>query len=397
VRVLFLTPRVPYPPDRGGEIIVFNFLKELAKRHEIALVSFYDNEHEFACREPLGRFCERIELVRRPAKLAPLALIRAVAGGWSYSIARHTAPGFHDAVRRVAAEWRPDVVQAETFVTGPYLADVPDVRSVLHMHDVTWVMWERMARVAPAHVRPLLAVEARRIRRDELASCRAADVCVPVSDVDLDRLRAADSRIRATVIVPGVDCDEFQPLAPVAPSSNLLFVGSMNYLPNVDAAEFFVRDVLPLVARDVPEVTFSIVGTRPSAAVMRLANNPRIRVTGRVPDVRPYYAAASATVVPLRAGGGVRMKILEAMAMGMPIVATTVGAEGLNLAPGRDLLIGDTPEQLARHAVRLLRDPAYGEQLGRHARATAVRRFSWASVVSQLEQVYASVVPGVKR
>jgi glycosyltransferase involved in cell wall biosynthesis len=199
--------------------------------------------------------------------------------------------------------------------------------------------------------------------------------------------------VRATVVVPGVDCETLTPSERPSSSSNLVFVGSMSYRPNVDAAEFFVRQVLPRIAREVPDVTLSIVGAAPAPSVKRLAQDPRVRVTGLVDDVRPYYAAAAASVVPLRIAGGVRMKILEALALGSPVVSTAIGAEGLELEDGRDLLIADTPEQFADAAIRLLRDPQLRDRLARHGRATAVRRFSWDSVARALEAVYDSIVP----
>jgi polysaccharide biosynthesis protein PslH len=261
------------------------------------------------------------------------------------------------------------------------------------MHDVAWVMWERMARVVPFHLRPLVQIEARRIRRDELAACRAADVCVPVSAADLQHLSAAmSSPVRAAVVIPGVDCEALTPVDRSPSSSNLVFVGSMSYVPNVDAAEFFVRDVLPRIAREVSEVTLTIVGARPAPAVRRLAADPRVQVTGLVDDVRPFYAAAAAAVVPLRIAGGVRMKILEAMALGSPLVSTSIGAEGLGLQDGRELLIADTPQQFADAVIRLLRDARLRDTLARQARETAVRRFSWESVARTLEGVYDSIV-----
>ena len=395
MRLLFLTPRLPYPPNRGGEIIIFNFLRQLAARHEIALVTFYDRPEELAHRASLERYCARVEMIRRPGKTDPLVLLRTL-GGWSYSISRHWSHELRARLQLVLAEWQPALVQVETFVMGAYLPDCRGIPTVLHMHDVAWVMWDRLARVLPFYLRPLVTIEARRIRRDELAACRGASVCVPVSVTDQDRLSAAtaEAPVGVRVVAPGVDSEALTPVQRAAGSQNLVFVGSMSYPPNVDAAEFFVRDVLPLIAAVVPEVTLTIVGARPSPAVQRLAANPRVRVTGLVEDVRPFYAAAAATIVPLRIAGGVRMKILEAMALGSPILSTSIGAEGLCLEDGRDLLIADTPDQFAAAAVRLLRDPAIGDALARHARETAIRRFSWESVAETLEQVYRSIVPG---
>jgi sugar transferase (PEP-CTERM/EpsH1 system associated) len=392
MRVLFLTPRLPYPPNRGGEIIIYNFLRQLSARHEIALVTFYDRPDELAHRASLERYCSRVEMVPRPGKLDPRVLLRTI-GGRSYSISRHLSARLRAALRRVVREFKPDVAQVETFVMGSYLSELGGVPTVLHMHDVAWVMWERMAQVVPFYLRPLVATEVRRIRRDELHACRGATVCVNVSETDRQRLTAAATpAVRTTVIVPGVDCEALTPVERRAGTSTLVFVGSMNYIPNVDAAEFFVREVLPLIAAEVPDVSLTIVGARPAASVQRLAANPRVRVTGLVDDVRPYYAAAAAAIVPLRIAGGVRMKILEAMALGCPVVSTTIGAEGLGLRDGHDLLLADTPSQLADVAIRLLRDPVLRNGLSAQARATALQRFSWDAVGRALEGVYESIV-----
>ena len=390
MRLLFLTPRLPFPPNRGGEIIIFNVLRQLSARHEIALVTFYDRPEELAHRASLERYCGRVEMVRRPGRLDAAVLLRTLRG-YSYSISRHLSVELRETLRRVRREWRPDVAQVETFVMSSYLSELRGVPTVLHLHDVAWVMWQRMQAVAPRYVRPLVRIETARIRRDELAACRMADMCVTVSAIDRRRLAEAAPAIHATVVMPGVDCEALTPVVRPAGTRNLVFVGSMSYVPNVDAAEFFVREVLPLIAVEIPDVTLTIVGARPSPSVRRLAQHPRVEVTGLVDDVRPYYAAAAAAVVPLRIGGGVRMKILEAMALGAPVVSTTVGAEGLDLEEGRDLLIADTPSQLAAASIRLLRDAPLRDRLAEQARRTAVERFSWDAVGRRLEQVYGAV------
>lgn len=391
MRLLFLTPRLPFPPNRGGEIIIFNVLRQLAPRHDIALVSFYDTAEELAHRASLERYCRRVEMVRRPGRLDAAVLLRTVRG-YSYSISRHLSVELRETLRRVVREWRPDLAQVETFVMGSYLSELRGVPTVLHMHDVAWVMWERMQAVVPGYVRPLVRIETARIRRDELAACRMADVCVTVSPIDRQRLADAGTpAIDATVSIPGVDCEALTPVVRPAGTKNLVFVGSMNYIPNADAAEFFVRDVLPLIAAEIPDVTLTIVGARPAPSVRRLGDDPRVEVTGLVDDVKPYYAAAAAAVVPLRIAGGVRMKILEALALGVPVVSTTVGAEGLALDAGRDLLIADTPSQLAAASIRLLQDASLRDRLAEQGRRTALERFSWDAVGRRLEGLYGAV------
>jgi sugar transferase (PEP-CTERM/EpsH1 system associated) len=392
MRILFLTPRLPYPPTRGGEITVFNFLRVLSRTHEVSLVSFYDSPGELEYRAELERFCRHVAMVRRPAKLAPGVVARSLFGRDSYAVARHASAEFAAAVRDAVARNRPDVVQLETFLMGQYLREAGGTPSVLDMHNVTWRMGDRMAEVTSPWLRLPARIQARRVRRDELAVCRAVDLCAPVSETDLVELRReVGDAVRAVVVTPGVDCDLLAPVSPVDAGPEVLFVGSMGYPPNVDAAEYFCRDILPRIAESVPGVHLSIVGANPAPPVTRLAVDGRVTVTGFVPDVRPYYARAAAAVVPLRAAGGIRMKILEGMALAVPMVSTAVGAEGLGLVNERELLIADTPDAFAAAVVRLLREPALRSALAAQARDTAVRRFSWEAVGATLTGIYESI------
>lgn len=391
MRVMFLTPRLPYPPNRGGEITVYNFLRVLSRVHELSLVSFYDDAHELSYRSELERFCRDVEMVRRPGKFALRVLVRTGCGRRSYAVERHASPAFAAAVRRSVARLPPDVVQVETFMMGQYLNETSGVASVLDMHNVTWRVWDRQADVTSWWLRPAVRLQAARMRRDEIEVCRAVDVVAPVSDADRAELHAvAGDGIRCTVVRPGVDCELLTPPARVERGPEVLFVGSMSYVPNIDAVEFFCAEILPRVAAVVPDVRLTIVGANPPPAVQRLAG-PRVTVTGFVPDVRPYYAGALAVVVPLRVGGGIRMKILEGMALGAAMVSTTIGAEGLGLADGRDLLMADTADAFAEAVVRLIRDPALRAALGVQGRQTAVERFSWDAAGRTLTGIYESL------
>jgi sugar transferase (PEP-CTERM/EpsH1 system associated) len=390
MRLLFLTPHVPFPPNRGGEILVDNLIRRLAPRHEIALVTFYDRREELAHRQVLERYCVHVDMVPRPTKFAPSVLLRTL-GGAAYSTSRHMSRAYRATLHTLLRAFRPDIVQVETFVMAQYMANVIAPPTILHMHDVAWSMWNQMSAVAPGYLRPFVRAETRRIHSAEMSAIAQANACVTVSEDDAELL-AAEALPRPSIpIVPGVDCDRLAPVPRPTTGRNLLFVGSMNYLPNVDAAVFFVRDVLPLVRAKLPDVTLTIVGLRPPAIVQRLSDKPGIVVTGTVEDVRPYYASAAVAVVPLRMAGGVRMKILEALAFGMPIVSTSIGAQGLGLRNGHELLIADNPADLAAAIVRLISDPSLRSQLASTARAAAEQRFSWTRAVDALESLYGSV------
>jgi sugar transferase (PEP-CTERM/EpsH1 system associated) len=393
VRVLFLTPRLPFPPNRGGEITVFNFLRVLSRTHELSLVSFYDRPEELAYRRDLERYCRDVEMVPRPTKFAPAVLARTLFGRRSYAVERHASRQFAAAVRRVVRRASPHVVQIETFLMGQYLEALGPLPTVLDMHNVTWLIWDRSVAVAKPWLRGPLALQAARLRRDEVAVCRAVDVCAPVSEADRRELhRVLGPSIRSVVVTPGVDCDLFRPVAPVDAGPEILFVGSMNYPPNIDAVEYFCRDILPRIAAAIPDARLSIVGANPTPSTTRLAGD-RVVVTGFVPDVRPYYERAAVVVVPLRVGGGIRMKILEGLALAAPMVSTSVGAEGLGLSDGGELLLADEPQAFADAVVRLIGDRGLRERLSQRAREAAVRRFSWEAVGATLTDIYDSLVP----
>ena len=219
--------------------------------------------------------------------------------------------------------------------------------------------------------------------------CRKFKAVIAVSAEDRDRMQR-EYGVDAIFDVPtGVDTEFFRPSGRAKPAANnLVFTGSMDWLPNEDAIRYFVDEILPIVKHKVPDVTLTVVGRNPSASLVQLGEkNPSIVVTGRVDDVRPYIDQAAVYIVPLRIGGGTRLKIYEAMAMEKPIVSTTIGAEGLPLSNGIELLLADKPESFANSVVQLLHEPEVANRIGACAAATVRQRFSWNQVASRFSDV----------
>jgi glycosyltransferase involved in cell wall biosynthesis len=231
-------------------------------------------------------------------------------------------------------------------------------------------------------------VQWRRLRRYEALVCRRADRVLAVSEADAAALQALVPGLQATVVPNGIDAQAYSNFQP--PTSNtLVFTGTMDFRPNVDAVLWFARHVLPRVRADVPDVRLFVVGQRPHRRLDVLRRDRAVVLTGWVEDVRPYIAQAAVCVAPLRIGGGTRLKLLEAMAMGRPVVATRLGAEGYPLTDGRELLLADTPADFAARVVALLRCPERGAALGRAARAFVEERYDWQVIVPRLEAAYA--------
>jgi glycosyltransferase involved in cell wall biosynthesis len=242
--------------------------------------------------------------------------------------------------------------------------------------------------------RRLLAQQWRRMLRFERAALERFELVLAVSDTDartFERLYPRALRAPVHVVQTGVDTTYFSPAPDAARPAHLVFTGSMDWLPNEDGVVHFVEEILPRIRSRMPGVTFSIVGRAPTPAVRRLADQTGIEVTGRVDDVRPHVAAAHVYVVPLRIGGGTRLKIFEAMAMGKAVVSTTIGAEGLPVTDGRDIVIADGPEAFADAVVRVIDQPEVRQRIESAARRLVVERYDWSSVAGDFEAALAQV------
>jgi polysaccharide biosynthesis protein PslH len=237
------------------------------------------------------------------------------------------------------------------------------------------------------------ALDWRKLRREEMAAFRAADGICACSALDEERIRAEVPQARTRVIPNAADVDFYQPRPsdPAPDGRTVVFFGLMTTLPNIDGVHWFMEQIWPRIAASRPDALCKIIGSRPPRSVTGFAG-PRVTVTGFVPDLRPHLASAAAVVVPLRLGGGTRLKIVEGMAMRKAIVATTLGAEGIEAVPGRDLLIADEPERFAASVVRVLQEPGLADRLGDAARQLAVARYAWTAAGAALDEFYREIL-----
>ena len=261
---------------------------------------------------------------------------------------------------------------------------------VVDSHNIDYDLARQYARAGGSLARRLYAgANWRKLRREELGTYRDADGVYLCSAADERRLLDEVPGARTAVIPNAADVDYYQPRPtdPPPDGRTLVFFGLLSYVPNVDGVIHFVQDIWPRIAEAHPEARCKIIGGRPPPSLLALAG-PRIELTGFVPDLRPHLAEAAAVVVPLRLGGGTRLKIVEAMAMGKAIVSTTLGAEGIDATPGRDILIADEPRMFAGSVVQLLEDPSLAARLGRAARRLAVERYSWTAAAGALDEFF---------
>lgn len=384
------------PPDVGGKIRSYHILRELAKDHAVTLFTFYA-AHDGDCHGELSRIFERvvnlpleIPVPRSRGELSHFA--RHLFSPLPYTVAKHAQPQVRNAMTSLVENKAFDVVVCDFVVAGAVVPWELPIPKVLFTHNVEALLWKRHLEVAKNLVwKAVCWREYKTMARYEQRWLRAADHVLTVSETDRDYFSAIIPKEKITVIPTGADTDYFQPQAMAVDEQSMVFTGAMDWLPNEDGISFFVNEVLPLILREVPEVKLAIVGRNPSARVQALAGS-HVRITGRVDDVRPYVAEAAVYVVPLRIGSGTRLKIFEAMAMGKPVVSTSIGAEGLPVRDGEHLLLADSATQFAQRVVGLLRSSSRRDTLGKAARQLVEQSYSWASVTKIFSGVLKELV-----
>jgi sugar transferase (PEP-CTERM/EpsH1 system associated) len=396
MRILWLNANLLLPLDKGGKIRTWHLMRHLARRHEITYLTLADDAEAEAHRPAMRDVCA--ELVSVPWRDAPKGSLRFYAGVAShlvdplpYAVAKYRSAAYRRALDAQLARGGFDRIVCDFLVPAVNLRGPLPCPSILFTHNVEAEIWRRHAANARGVVaRALYAQQWRRMLRFEGRTLGRFDRILAVSEADAATFRqryAGEVRAPIDVVATGVDTSFFTPTpeAFLRPK-HLAFVGSMDWMPNEDAVLFFCREILPRIRQVEPDVTLSIVGRAPTAAVRRLAEEAGVEVTGTVDDVRQHLGQACATIVPLRVGGGTRLKIFEAMAAGKAVVSTTIGAEGLPTESGRHLLIADGAEAFAGAALQVLRDPDLRRRLEREARTLVTRHYDWAAAAAQLER-----------
>jgi protein-tyrosine-phosphatase/glycosyltransferase involved in cell wall biosynthesis len=391
MRILWIKVGGLWPPDAGGRLRSFHILSELSRRHQVTLLTTHGAGDD---PEGLRARLDGATVISVPwtiPKLGSAAFARALARSWltrqPVDLLKFKVPALRAELRRHADEGADDLWVVDFLSATASLPRGATPPTLLFAHNVEHVIWRRLAAVEGRPLRRLaLEVEWRKMRRAEARACARASMTVAVSDADAAHLSRLAPGARVTSIPTGVDTASFTPSAPRPERPEIVFVGSMDWHPNEDAVEHFLDAILPSVRRAIPSATFAVVGRNPGARLRARAGEDGVRVTGTIPDVRAYLAEAAVCVVPLRVGGGTRLKIFEALAMGKAVVSTTVGAEGLPLVDGVHYLRADQPDAFARAVVALLRDPERRAALGRAGRALVEAGHGWSKVADEFER-----------
>jgi sugar transferase (PEP-CTERM/EpsH1 system associated) len=394
MRVLYFSPRDCWPVTTGARLRDFHLARQLASKATLTYIGFTTGETQHQRLEAL--YNSEVVLVCREPGYAPLNLMRGLLGPTPISVLNYTSAAMMAELERLLRDQTFDAIQIEGVHLFAYVQRLrelaPRARLLCDWHNIESELLARYAENAPNAARRFYA------RRTTTLLRRLEDRLLHLSDAHtvcsererrilLDRSPAA----RIEVAGNGVDVDFFSQTADGESSSrkNVVFVGSMDYHANIDAALYFANDIWPLLRVRRPELEFVIVGSRPTSEIVALGNQPGITVTGTVDDVRPHYRGALAVVVPLRVGSGTRLKVLEAMAAGTPVISTTLGAEGLSVNDGENILIADSPAAMADRVAALEAASPEWQRVASNARNLVKTRYDWSIIGETLRRLYA--------
>ena len=402
MNILWIKTELLHPIDKGGKIRTYNMLKELKRDHRITYLALDDGSAEEAARERAYEYCHELVCVpHRQRKKFTVGfyaeLLFNLLSPQPYATKKYESLEMHLEIERRSKAGAFDVLVCDFLAPA---ANVPAFLGrpvLLFQHNVEAMIWKRHYEVQDNLLKKaFLFPQWKKARAFERRMCRSFDAVIAVSKEDREQMKSEYGVENVFDVPTGVDTEFFRPsgAAKTVPH-NLVFTGSMDWLPNEDAIRYFTEQIMPRIKSRIPDATLTVVGRNPYPSLLELAKSDKsIIVTGRVADVRPYIERADAYVVPLRVGGGTRLKIFEAMAMEKPIVSTTIGAEGLPVTDGSELLLADTPDDFAAAVVRVLHEKTFAREMARRA-ATLVRdEFGWQKVAERFANICERTLTG---
>jgi glycosyltransferase involved in cell wall biosynthesis len=396
MKILFVTPYLPSPPYFGAQRRLDGLMRGLAANHEVSLLSFVaQDERTERSLEVTKSYCRELDVIRHDVlnlqgRSKRLLQLRSLISTGSFELMLMRRREFQARLDRLLAARDWDIVQCEFCHMGIYRFTPSSTRTrlVLDEHNIEYDLVKRTGETAESAVRRLYAqVNWKKLEKEERACWRRFDGVALTSARDEAMLHQSEPATPTAVVPNAVDLETFVPNDTPRDEASLLFLGAISYFPNTDGLLFFLDSIFPRIVALRPDVHLRVVGMSPPESVLA-RRAPNIEVTGFVEDPLPYLDRASVFVVPLRVGGGTRLKIVEAMGKGKAIVSTRIGAEGIDVIHEKHLLLADTPDEFAAQVVRLLGDPELGSRLGREARRLAEERYGWGAAVRRLEDFH---------
>lgn len=395
MKILVLDEEFPYPTNNGKRTRSFNLYRRLATQFQIRYVGYGEDgiATEALRTEGIEPIAVRAQIPRKQGAVFYLRLLVNLLSQLPYIVTNHYSQPYRNAVRESLAEFRPDLVLCEWTPYAIYVENLRSIKKLVSTHNVEADIWQRYYENETNSLRRWYIREQwRKVKRFERAALSWVDAATAVSDLDCARLANECPGLRIATIPNGVDLEYFHALPQPAQRRHLVFTGSMDWRPNQDASRYFIWEIFPLLKQARPDLECTFVGRNPPADIERLASMPGVHITGTVEDVRPYVDRAAVYIVPLRVGGGSRLKILEALAMGRAVVSTTIGAEGLDVAHECQVLLADDPRSFAASVLRLLDDPERCRELAYQGRRLVEQQYGWDALAERFRRFICEIV-----
>lgn len=391
MNILILSPFLPYPLDQGGKIRIFNLIKSLAKSHEITLAALVQDSTS-ADAGPLKELCEEVVLVHHPSR--PWSdQISFFTGNSPYNVIRYRSSLMERTILDLIGRKRFDLVQVEFSLMWQYAKLFREIPITLDAHNIEFkTVREIGAGKRSILMRTMYRIEEKRLRRVEERAFRESALCFAVSGQEREELVGyADRPDKVVTAANGVDPDRFTFVPRTRSGKKILFLGGMDYLPNLNAATHFLDEIFPKVRKREADAKVLLVG-RELGKLGRLLQMPGVEPHESVPEVLPWFYEADLLAVPLRQGAGTRIKVLEAMASGLPVVSTPKGCEGIDVKNGMELLIADTPQSFIDDIVHIMREPALATSLAENARRLVIARYTWQAAADIMNESYRALI-----
>lgn len=414
MQVLWVSHAVPFPPKAGFLLRAYHLLRGVALRHTVDLVAFIqepwlrtiygDVESGLQeARRELGGLCRNVHFLPIQSMKGPYArhrtAARALLSGKSYTTTWLDQSDAAELVERMARDNAYDLVHFDTIGLAPLARRIPNQLATMGHHNIESHLFKRRSQTERGAVQKwYFAREARLLRQAERAAVSRFAVQVTCSELDSERLLEIDARAAIECIPNGVDCDYFVPGDCAEKPNSLVFVGTLNWHPNCDAMLFFLAEVWPRLKRNVPDATLDIVGANAPPSLTELAGRSAgVTMHGFVPDVRPYISAASVFICPIMDGGGTKLKVLDAFAMGKTVLAHPIALEGIDATPGVDVEVAQSPQEFVELCMQLFSDPDHRQRVGRQARRLVKEKYSFPAIAARLATVFESAAKGAPR
>jgi polysaccharide biosynthesis protein PslH len=388
MKILFLSHHYPYPPDHGARIRALHFIRHLAQNNTVTVATLAHTEQELSQGSGLKEFCHEVIAEILPARIRWLQALKALGSSLPSSVAYFRSAPLQRRIHQKLRDEEFDIIIVFCAFMAQYVLEWKGGYRILDYGDIDSAKWRDYARYKPVPFSWGYAWESAKLRNYERRIAQHFQQCTVISQGELEEFQQFEVGIPCTVVPNGVDTEYFSyNRESQNGTSTIVFVGRMDYFPNVDGVKYFVREVFPLIRQKLPEVELRIIGSNPAKSVRNLARIPNLSITGYVPDVRSYLKDAVAAIAPLRIARGTQNKILEALAMGIPTVATQEAAKGVQCVPGKHFLVAGCPKDFANEIIKVIENATLRKNIAEAGRLQIEQAHTWDRSVDILDTI----------